>query len=79
MNPSSDRAAGAPPFRFTPRAGPSIEGPAFTIVFKALVTAVVFGTAGWTFWLWIDGKIVGGTASIMTLFLAAVVMMAYTW
>jgi hypothetical protein len=79
VNESSDGAIGPRPFRFTPRPGPSIEGPAFTIYFKALVTAVVFGTAAWTLWLWVDGKIVGGTASIMTLFLAAVVMMAYTW
>jgi hypothetical protein len=79
VNDEALETAGPPPFRFSPRAGSSVEGPAFTIAFKALVTAVVFGAAGWTAWLWMDGKIVGGTASIMTLFVLAVVMMTYTW
>ena len=79
MNETPVEALGPAPFRFKPSQGPSIEGPAFSWAFKALVTAVVFGMALWFFQLWTAGKVTGGAVSIMTWFLAALAMIVYTW
>ena len=68
-----DQPLGPPPFRFEPAGGPT-EGPAFSLPFKALATAVVFGSAAWFAVLWSGGKLQGATW-----FLAALAMMLYTW
>jgi hypothetical protein len=77
VNETPVEALGPPPFRFTPSTGP-IEGPAFSVVFKLLALAIVIGSAAWFVRLWMDGKVAGGTVSILTWFLAALAMMAYT-
>jgi hypothetical protein len=64
---------GPPPFRFELAGGP-LSGPAFSPVFKVLVTAVVFGSAAWFVVLWSRGAMPG-----VTWFLAALAMMLYTW
>ncbi|HWP13933.1 MAG TPA: hypothetical protein VNN06_19065 [Ramlibacter sp.] len=79
MNASSMEALGPPPFRFTPSAGPCMEGPAFSPVFKLLATGLVFGTAFWLVHLWMGGKVVGGLVSILSWFLAGLAIMLYTW
>jgi hypothetical protein len=79
VNPSSIEALGPPPFRFSPSAGPSVIGPAFSPAFKLLATGLVFGTAGWLVHLWMSGKVVGGVVSILSWFLAALAIMLYTW
>lgn len=70
---------GPPPFRFIPAAGRTVNGPAFSTVFKLLATCVVFGVAGWFVLLELSGKVSGGTVSIRSWFLAALAMMLYTW
>lgn len=79
MNETPVEALGPPPFRFTPSYGPSIEGPAFSWSFKALVTALVFGMVIWFVQLWLTGKVSGGLVSILSWFLAALAMIIYTW
>ncbi len=79
MNADLIEALGPPPFRFTPSQGPSMQGPAFSTVFRLLATALVFGAVYWFVSLWYGGKVVGGVVSIMTWFLAALAMMVYTW
>ncbi|WP_395685640.1 hypothetical protein [Caenimonas koreensis] len=79
MNETPVEALGPPPFRFTPSDGPSIEGPAFSWSFKALVTALVFGMVFWFIQLWVNGKVSGGAVSILSWFLAALAMILYTW
>jgi hypothetical protein len=79
VNDTPVEALGPPPFRFTPSQGDAIEGPAFTATFKVLVSAVVFGSAGWLVHLWMDGKVSGGAVSILSWFLAGLAMMVYTW
>lgn len=69
-----DQPLGPPPFRFEPAAGGPAQGPAFSLPFKALATAVVFGSAAWFALLWSGGKLQGATW-----FLAALAMMLYTW
>lgn len=79
MNDTPVEALGPEPFRFTPATGPSIEGPAFSPVFKAIATLLVFGTAAWMASLWTQGKVVGGVVSILSWFLAALAMLVYMW
>jgi hypothetical protein len=45
---------------------------------KVLALAIVVGSAAWFVRLWMDGKVAGGAVSILTWFLAALAMMAYT-
>lgn len=72
-------ALGPEPFRFTPSAGLSVEGPAFSRTFKAIATAITFGAAAWMGSLWMSGKATGGVVSIFTWFLAALAMLACMW
>ena len=72
-------ALGPEPFRFSPAAGPCVEGPAFSRPFKVIATILVFGTAAWMVSLWAQGKVVGGAVSIMSWFLAALAMLLYMW
>ena len=69
---------GPPAFRFHLPDGP-LQGPAFSFAFKLLATAVLFGTAGWFVHLWLAGKVSGGAVSILSWFVAALVLMAFTW
>ena len=66
---------GPPPFRFELPDGAPLRGPAFSIAFKLLITAVVFGSAAWFVRLWLAGALPG----LVTWFLAALAMMLYTW
>ena len=77
MNPTPVEALGPEPFRFTPALGPSIEGPAFSTMFRVFAIAVVLGTALWMASLWTQGKVSGGAVSILTWFLAALAMLGY--
>lgn len=79
MNDKLIESLGPPPFRFTPSRGTSLQGPAFSWLFRLLTTAVVFGTAYWFVYLWLNGRVSGGANSIATWFLAAMAIMLYTW
>jgi hypothetical protein len=70
-------ALGPPPFRFTPSRGPSMQGPAFSPVFKLLALVLVLGLAAWFARLWFGGKAPGGTVSIFAWFVAAQAMLLY--
>jgi hypothetical protein len=72
-------AQGPEPFRFSPSTGPSIEGPAFSMPFKVLATAIVLGMTAWMGNLWLSGKATGGVVSIFSWFLAALAMLACIW
>jgi hypothetical protein len=72
-------AWGPEPFRFTPSQGPVVEGPAFSIPFKALATAITFGAAAWMGSLWLSGKAAGGVVSIFSWFLAALAILGCMW
>ena len=73
------QSLGPPPFRFNPAGNQPLQGPAFTPFFKLLATAMLFGTAGWFVHLWLGGKVVGGFVSILSWFVAALLMMLFTW
>ena len=75
MSVTPIEALGPEPFRFTPSAGPSIEGPAFSTAFKCIATLVVFGIGFWMTNLWLQGKVTGGVVSILSWFLAALAML----
>ena len=67
--------AGPPPFRFELPLGMPLQGPAFSLPFKLLVTAVVFGSVAWFVRLWLGGSLPG----VFSWFMAALAMMLYTW
>lgn len=69
---------GPEPFRFQPSQGPSMQGPAFSRAFKALVTVVVFGTLFWGLSLWSSGKL-EARGTLTAWFGAGLVLMLYTW
>ena len=79
MNESPVEALGPPPFRFQLPQGQALEGPAFSPAFKLIATVLLAGMAGWFVNLWLSGKVSGGTVSIMSWFIAALVLMACTW
>ena len=80
MSISPIEALGPPPFRFTlSSGGTSVEGPAFSPLFKLLASGVVFGTALWLVQLWASGKVGGGSASMLSWFIAGLAIMFYTW
>ena len=76
---ASAPSLGPPPFRFSPAGSQPLQCPAFTMVFKLLATAMLFGTAGWFVHLWLGGKVTGGFVSILSWFVAALLMMLFTW
>ena len=78
MNESPTEALGPPPFRFTPSQGPVMRAPAFSSFFKAMACALVLALAFWFARLWLGGRTPGGAVSILTWFLAALAMLAYT-
>ncbi|MEJ6022577.1 hypothetical protein [Ramlibacter sp. PS4R-6] len=67
------------PFQFTPSAGPSIEGPAFSRTFKAVTTVMVFGVGFWLALVWLGEKAKGGSNSLLAYFFAALVMLVFFW
>jgi hypothetical protein len=71
-------AYGPEPFRFHPSQGPSMQGPAFSPLFKGLITLVVFGTVFWGLQLWWGGKI-AARGTLTAWFGAGMVLMLYTW
>jgi hypothetical protein len=79
VNHALTEAYGPPPFRFITSGGATLHASAFSLTFKLLATAVVFGATGWLVLLEQAGKVSGGTVSIRSWFLAALAMMFYTW
>jgi hypothetical protein len=79
VNQALIESFGPPPFLFHPASATVLKGPAFSVAFKLLASAVVFGTAAWFVMLELAGKVPGGTVSIRSWFLAALAMMLYTW
>jgi hypothetical protein len=71
-------ALGPPPFRFAPSQGPAMQGPAFSVAFKALASFLVFGCMAWFANLWLQGQARTGTTGFAW-FLAALMLMLYTW
>jgi hypothetical protein len=67
------------PFTFTPSTGPSIEGPAFSIAFKAVTTLMVFGVGFWLALVWEAERAKGGSNSLLVYFFAALVMLVFFW
>ncbi len=78
MNESLAEALGPPPFRFTPAPAPTLRGPAFSPFFKLIACALAIGLAAWMMMLWREGKMPGGTVSILAWFLAALAMICFT-
>jgi hypothetical protein len=79
VNQALIEALGPPPFRFELPDGRPLQGPAFSPAFKFIATALMAGAFGWFIQLWLAGKVSGGAVSILSWFLAALAMMAYTW
>lgn len=79
MNGSPVEALGPPSFRFELPDGQPMQGPAFSPAFKLIATVLLAGTTGWFVNLWLAGKVSGGIVSILSWFLAALVLMAFTW
>ena len=77
MTETPVEALGPEPFRFAPQPGPSVEGPAFSTVFKAIAVVLVGGAVVWMASLWSEGKVAGGANSIATWFIAALAMLVY--
>lgn len=55
-----------------------MQGPAFSVAFKALASLLVFGCVAWFANLWLQGQAAAGSAGF-TWFLAALALMLYTW
>ena len=78
MDPTPAEAAGFEPFRFTPSAGPSIEGPAFSRTFRVVTTAFVLSLGVWLALVWIveDSRGHGGSG-LLAWFFAAFAMCVF--
>ncbi|MBA2964006.1 MULTISPECIES: hypothetical protein [Ramlibacter] len=79
MDPTPVESLGPPPFRFLPSTGAAMRGPAFSIPFKLLATAIVAGSAAWAVRLWSQGQLGSGLHVNLAWFLAALAMMAWSW
>lgn len=79
MTETPAAALGPQPFTFTPQAGPSIEGPAFSLVFKTATTLMVFGVGFWLALVWLGERAHGGSNSLLVWFFAALVMLVFFW
>jgi hypothetical protein len=71
-------ALGPPPFRFTPSRAP-MRGPAYSLTFRLLATAIVFGSAAWLLQLWSAGLLGGHARNLGSWFAAGAALMLYTW
>lgn len=69
---------GPEPFRFVPSTGTAVHGPAFTVSFKAVATAIVVGCTFAVGRLWF-GAGVSHNSSVSLWFVAALAMLAMTW
>ncbi|MCY7370796.1 MAG: hypothetical protein LH479_07995 [Polaromonas sp.] len=69
---------GPPPFRFVPRNGAVVSGPAFSLTFKLLATLIVLGCAVGFVQLWLAQR-AAGNAPGGGWFLAGLLLLAYTW
>jgi hypothetical protein len=68
------------PFQFTPSAGPSVEGPAFSRTFKAVTTLMVFGVGFWLALVWLGEREKGaGGNTLLIYFFAALAMLVFFW
>ena len=65
------------PFTFSPSTGPSIEGPAFSLAFKAATSAMVVGIGFWLALVWEADHARGGTNSLLVWFFAALAMLVF--
>ena len=70
-------AMGPPPFRFVPKTS-GISSPAYSMTFKLLATAIVFGCSAAFLQNWWLGRAAGGAAG-GGWFLGAVLLLVYTW
>lgn len=69
---------GPAPFRFEP-SGDAVEGPAFSLPFKLLATAIVGGCAFWLAQLWSVGALGSARTGGLGWFLAGIALMGWTW
>lgn len=78
MNESQAEAAGLPPFRFTPSAGPSMEGPAYSRVFRTGTALFVASLGFWLALVWLieDSRGHGG-AGLLGWFFTAFAMCVF--
>jgi hypothetical protein len=79
MNEPFIASLGPPPFRFAP-SRPVMLSSAFSMPFKALATVMVCGAIAWLGLIWRGsgtGPSIGSSA--LTWFVAAIVLMVYTW
>lgn len=81
MKPETPAAAlGPTPFAYTPQAGPSIEGAAYSLTFKAVTTLAVFGMGFWLALTWLAERAKGtGGSTLLMYFFAALVMLVFFW
>lgn len=79
MTDTPAEALGPEPFRFTPAAGRSIEGPAFSRTFKTVTTLLVVGVGVWLALVWQAERARGGGNALLAWFLAAFVMLVFFW
>jgi hypothetical protein len=77
---SFSEAMGKEPFRFSPAAGPSVEGPAFSSTFKVTTTLVVLGIGFWLALVWLGERAKGGgSGGLLGWFFAAFAMLVFFW
>jgi hypothetical protein len=71
---------GEQPFRFTPAAGPSIEGSAFSLTFKVMTTFMILGIGFWLALVWLGERAKGGgSGGLLGWFFAAFAMLVFFW
>lgn len=70
---------GPPPFRFVPSRAPAVEGAAFSLPFKLLVSVVAGGCIAWALRLWFGGRLGAEFTVNHAWFAAALAMLAWTW
>jgi hypothetical protein len=75
---SEAESAGLEPFRFTPAAGPSIEGPAFSRTFRVATTLFVLSLGVWLALVWIvESRRGHGGSGLLLWFFAAFAMCVF--
>lgn len=72
-------AFGPPPFVFHPAGGAMLRSRAYSLTFRLLATALVFGAAAWLVSLLFSGRLGAPSGTLASWFLAAIAMMAWTW
>ena len=70
---------GPAPFRFVPGQGATVEGPAFSPVFRLLASAIVAGCALGLAQLWALGALGSARTSGVGWFIAGLGVMTWTW